>query len=95
MSYDPYRDTTPHNTTPPREPFQNFERDPDGGTGSSFLLGALVLIALGGFIYYYAGLDTPNMATNDLRPPVTQPSTTGAAPATDAPATTTPPATAR
>jgi len=73
MSYDPYRNTK----TPPREPYQNFHRDPDGGTGTSFLMGALVLLALGGFIYYYANSDNSNVATNDMRPPITQPHTTG------------------
>ena len=76
MTYDPYRNT-PSSKPPPREPFQDFHRDPDGGTGTSFLLGALILVALGGFIYYYAGSDHSNVATNNLRPPVTQPSTTG------------------
>ncbi len=75
MSFDPYRDTT----KPPREPYQDFHRDPDGGTGTSFLLGALVLLALGGFIYYYAGIaDRSDVATN-MRAPITQPSTTGSA----------------
>lgn len=84
MSYDPYRNTTPpRQTTPPREPYQDFHRDPDGGTGTSFLLGALILLALGGFIYYYAGIDHTNVATNDMRPPITQPSTTGSAPASE------------
>lgn len=73
MSYDPYRNATP----PPREPYQDFHRDPDAGTGTSFLLGALILVALGGFIYYYAGSDRPDIATTDMRPPVTQPTTTG------------------
>ena len=78
MSYDPYRNTTPRNTpTPPREPFQDFHRDPDGGTGTSFLLGALVLLALGGFIYYYAGTADRSDVATDMRPPITQPSTTG------------------
>ena len=70
---DPYRNTTP----PPREPYQDFHRDPDAGTGTSFLLGALILVALGGFIYYYSGSQTPNVASKDMRSPVTQPSTTG------------------
>ena len=69
---DPYR-----NTTPPREPYQDFHRDPDAGTGTSFLLGALILVALGDFIYYYSGSETPNIASKDMRSPVTQPSTTG------------------
>ncbi len=74
MTYDPYRNTRPSSTPPPpREPFQDFHRDPDGGTGTSFLLGALILVALGGFIYYYAASDHSDIATNNLRPPVTQP----------------------
>ena len=87
MTYDPYRNTTPSSIPPPpREPFQDFHRDPDGGTGTSFLLGALILVALGGFIYYYAASDHSDIATNNLRPPVTQPSTTGSG----TPAETTP-----
>lgn len=76
MTYDPYRNITPP-PPPPREPYQDFHRNPDAGTGTSFLLGALILVALGGFIYYYAGSDNSNVATKDLRPPVTQPNTTG------------------
>ena len=86
MTYDPYRNTTPSSTPPPREPFQDFHRDPDGGTGTSFLLGALILVALGGFIYYYAAGDHSDIATDNLRPPVTQQSTTGSG----TPAETTP-----
>lgn len=79
MTYDPYRETP----RPPREPYQDFHRDPDGGTGTSFLLGALVLLVLGGFIYYYSGADNANVATHDIRPPITQPnSTTGYSPDT-------------
>jgi len=73
MSYDPYQNTT----TPPKEPYQDFHRGPDGGTGTSFLVGALILLALAGFIYYYANSDNSNVATNDMRPPITQPNTTG------------------
>lgn len=82
MTYDPYRNKTP--PPPPREPYQDVHRD--AGTGTSFLLGALILVALGGFIYYYAGSDSSNVATNDMRPPITQPSTTGSG----TPAETTP-----
>ncbi|ARQ02537.1 hypothetical protein [Pseudorhodoplanes sinuspersici] len=74
MSYDPY-DPYRNTTSPPREPYQDFHRDPDAGTGTSFLLGALILVALGAFIYYYAGTDRSNVATNDMRPPITQPNT--------------------
>ncbi len=78
MSYDPYRDMTPPpQETPPREPFQDFHRDPDGGTTTSFLVGALVLLALGGFIYYYAGTADKSDVATDMRPPITQPTTTG------------------
>ena len=103
MSYDPYRNTTPPNKassppesyqdfpSPPREPYQDFHRNPDAGTGTSFLLGALVLIALGGFIYYYAGNNHSDIAIQDVRPPITQPSTTGSgAPAETVPNSVTP-----
>lgn len=76
MTYDPYRNELP------RDPYRDpDERDPNqSGAGAAILLGALLLAALGGFIYFF-NTDAQNLATNDIRPPITQPSTTGSAPA--------------
>jgi hypothetical protein len=75
MTYDPYRDQIPQD--PHRYP-----RDPErGGAGAAILLGAVLLAAIGGFIYFFTS-DAQQVATNsDMRPPITQPSTTGSAPA--------------
>jgi hypothetical protein len=74
MTYDPYR-----NATTPPDPYRDY-RDPSGSTGAGLLLGALMLLALGGFIFFFAGSADQNVATTDMRPPITQPSTTGSAP---------------
>lgn len=72
MTYDPYRNEFP------RDPYRDDNRDPDaGGAGAAVLLGGLLLAALGGFIYFFSS-DAQQVATNDVRPPITQPSTTGA-----------------
>ena len=82
MTYDPYR-----NATTPPDPYH---RDPEDGSGGTMMLGALVLLAIGGFVYFFGTSDNTNVASNDLRPPVTQssPSTTGAAPSAPPDATT-------
>jgi hypothetical protein len=72
MTYDPYSNAS----TPPDPRY----RDPEGGTGAGIMVGALMLLALGGFIYFYAGSSETNVATNDIRPPITQQQgTTGSA----------------
>lgn len=73
MTYDPYRNDLP------RDPYRD-PREVNSG-GASILLAALLLAAIGGFIYFYAGPDEQSVATNDARPTVTQPATTGSAPA--------------
>ncbi|MGE3987541.1 hypothetical protein [Pseudorhodoplanes sp.] len=77
MTHDPHRD----------EPVGRRYRHPRDANRASasvaILLGALLLAAIGSFIYFYAG-PGENVATNDIRPPITQPSTTGSAPAPDA-----------
>lgn len=73
MTYDPYRNELPH------DPYRDY-RDPNpGGAGAPILLGALLLAALGGFIYFFTGPGDQTVATNEMRPPITQPSTTGSA----------------
>ena len=75
MTYDPYR-----NGPSPQDPNGNYTRDPDSGGGAGILL-VLTLLVLGGFIYYFSSGDNTRMASNmDLRTPITQPNTTGAAP---------------
>jgi hypothetical protein len=74
MTYDPYRNELPN------DPYREY-RDPNGtSAGAGLLLGALLLAALGGFIYFFSTGDQ-NVATNEMRPPITQPSTTGSGPA--------------
>ncbi|HWV52271.1 hypothetical protein [Pseudorhodoplanes sp.] len=75
MTYDPYRNE------PPRDPYRDSRDIESGGSGATILLGALLLAAIGGFIYFYAMPGDQSVATNDMRPPITQPSTTGSAPA--------------
>lgn len=75
MTYDPYR----NDITPP-DPFRGYRDPNESGTGTGMLLAALMLLALGGFIFYFANTDAQNVASTDMRPPITQPSTTGSAP---------------
>lgn len=75
MTYDPYRND------PPEEAYREYRDEDRVAAGASILLGALLLAAIGGFIYFYAGAPSQSVATNEIRPPITQPSTTGAAPA--------------
>jgi hypothetical protein len=68
MTFDPYRNDVP------RDPYRD-PRDVSSG-GASILLAALLLAAIGGFIYFYAGPDD-QVAINDTRPQITAPATTG------------------
>ncbi len=75
MSHDPYRDPQ-IDPAPYRD-----QRDPNSASsGAAILLGAVLLAAIGAFIYFYTDAGE-QVATNDMRPPITQPSTTGSAPA--------------
>mgnify|MGYP005852672051 CR=1 FL=1 len=75
MSHDPHRNQTP------RDPYREYRAENRTNAGAAILLAALLLAAIGGFAYFYAGAPNPGVATSDIRPPITQPSTTGAAPA--------------
>jgi hypothetical protein len=68
MINDPYR---------PQDPYENpYRVTHDGqdtaGVSAAILLGALLLAAIGGFIYFSGG-DRAIVANNELRPPITQP----------------------
>lgn len=81
MTYDPYRD--PYRNEPPDGSdleYRDYRNEDRAAAGAAILLGALLLAAIGGFIYFNAGTGD-RVATTDLRPPITQPSTTGSAPA--------------
>ena len=80
MTYDPYR-----NATTPRDPY-DYNRDLPGSSGLGMLFGALMLLAIGGFIYFAGSGSDNTVATNDMRPPITQPSTTGSGSNTPDPA---------
>ncbi len=75
MTYDPYRNDMP------RDAYRDHRDLEQTGSGASLLLGALLLAAIGGFLYFYASPSDQSVATNEIRPPITQPSTTGSAPA--------------
>jgi len=72
MTYDPYRNQ------PPPDRYRDEDR---AAAGAAILLGALLLAAIGGFIYFNSGLSDRGVAIHDIRPPITQPATTGSAPA--------------
>ena len=77
--YEPYR-YDPYSNEPPRDL-------DDYSGGVAILVGALLLAALGGI--YFA---SPSDQAYDIRPPITQPSTTGAAPAPERSSANMPPA---
>jgi hypothetical protein len=85
MTYDPYRNDPPdasyQDPSWKDEPYRDYRNEDRAAAGAAILLGALLLAAIGGFIYFYSGTSDRSIATNDLRPPITQPSTTGSAPA--------------
>ena len=67
MTYDPY------SNDPPRDDLEPYSAGV--AIGVVVVLGALMFGAIVGFIF--AGPSDMKLATNDLRPPITQPSTTG------------------
>ena len=84
MTYDPYsRIGTIRIATTARDL-------DDYSGGVAILVGALLLAALGGFIYFAGPSDR---SIRQIRPPITQPSTTGAAPAPERSSANMPPAT--
>jgi hypothetical protein len=70
MTYDPYRNRSPRD--PYEKPYRVGAADSQTGFGAALLLGALLLAAIGGFIYYGSS-DQPSVASNDMRPPIIQP----------------------
>lgn len=76
MTYDPHR-----NDLPPHDPHRDYRDQNRAGAGAAMLLGALLLAAIGGFVYFFAGIADRSVAIDDIRPPITQRSTTGSAPA--------------
>jgi hypothetical protein len=83
MTYDPYRndDASYQDGSWQDDSYRDYRNEDRTAAGAAILLGAVLLAAIGGLIYFYSGASDRNIATNDLRPPITQPSTTGAAPA--------------
>ncbi len=78
MTYETNRETNRYPT--PNDPYENPYRVTTGRdeartrnpVGSALLFGALLLAAIGAFIYYSSGYQ-PTVATNEMRPPITQP----------------------
>ena len=85
MTYDPFRNVLP------RDPFRDYRDPNDTGAGAGLLLGAVMLLALGGFFYYFANTDAQNLATHEPRPPMAQPSSTGSGATTGSSSGTTQP----
>ena len=61
-----------------RKKLNHPESERDGSFGMPMLLGLLALLLIGGFMFYSMS-DNATVASNDSRPAVTAPSTTGAA----------------
>jgi hypothetical protein len=83
MTYDPYRNdkASYQDASWPDDRYRDYRNEDRAAAGAAILLGAALLAAIGSFVYFYSGVADRDIATNDIRPPVTQPSTTGAAPA--------------
>ncbi len=100
MTYDPNRYPNPND--PYENPYRVSDAERRTGSGAAFLLGALLLAAIGGFIYFTATGERSTVANNEIRPPITQPAnpavrpappeTTGSAASNSEPAPQTPPA---
>lgn len=70
MTYDPYQNPSPRDRY--ENPYRIDATDSQTSVGTALLLGALLLAAIGGFVYYSSS-DEPSVAGNDMRPPITQP----------------------
>ena len=70
MTYDPNRYPTPQD--PYENPYRVHEADSQTGMGAALILGALLLAAIGSFIYFSTG-DQATVANNEMRPPITLP----------------------
>jgi hypothetical protein len=83
MTYDPYRndDASYQDASWQDDSYRDYRSEDRTAAGAAILLGAALLAAIGSFIYFYSSASDPSVATNELRPPITQPSTTGSAPA--------------
>jgi hypothetical protein len=83
MTYDPYRndDASYQDASWQDQSYREYRNEDRAAAGAAILLGALLLAAIGGFVYFYSGIGGDRVATTDLRPPITQPSTTGSTPA--------------
>lgn len=69
MTYDPYRQPTPQD--PYENPYRVNEEQNRSGTGVAMILGAVLLAAIAGFVYFSNG-EQATVANNDIRPPITQ-----------------------
>jgi hypothetical protein len=72
MTYDPYRND-PRPNDPYPNPYRVTDPDREVGAGPAVLLGALLLAAIGGFIFFYGAGDSTTMLSSDLRPQLRQP----------------------
>ena len=73
MTFDPFRTYDPHRNEPPR--------DLDESSGGTILLGAaLLLAAIGGFIFLYAGPSDQTSRKSDQYVRITQPANMPPAP---------------
>jgi len=85
MTYDPYRndDASYQDASWQDESDRDYRNEDRAAAGAAILLGAALLAAIGSVVYFYSGAYDRSVATNDIRPPITQPSTTGSAPAAE------------
>ena len=84
MTYDPYRASPPRND-PYANPYR-IDRPNDSSAGGFVLLGALALLAVTCFIYFFGTNDRETTLSSNMRPQIIQPDT----PVRTAPQTTDP-----
>ncbi len=63
----------------PHEGLRDYRDEVRTGAGAAILLGVLLLVAIGGFVFYFAGSGDQSATTEQMRPPITQPATNGSA----------------